>query len=98
MTIKTLAQILEMKDSPQKSSLYELHFLNQELIRYNKKAVILKQSSDYTHHIAVDVIGINEPKPNWYESNSKRYFKNWVECFKYLEGMRDVFYKHILKD
>jgi hypothetical protein len=97
MTIKTYDEINAMKDSSQKSALYELHFLNLELLKYNKKAVLLKQSACYTHHIAVDIIPL-ENETSWYEASNKRYFKNWIECFKYLEGMRDVFYKHVLKD
>jgi len=91
MEIKTYEQIQEMKDGDQKKAWYELHFLNEELKKQGKKAVILKTGACYTYHIGVSIIDLNTTT-SWYEDSRKRLFKNWSECFRYLEGMRDVFY------
>ena len=91
MTIKTYDEIQTMKDGDQKKAWYELHFLNEELKKQGKKAVILKTSACYTYHIGVSIVNL-DTEISWYEDSRKRVFKNWSECFRYLEGMRDVFY------
>lgn len=99
--IKTYEELSKMTESQQKNAWYELHFLNKELNKQGLKCEILRISADYTYHIALIIVDIDRINYCWYSATNDGgkmfYFKNWAECFNFINGMRMVFYNGLNK-
>ena len=99
--LKTLDQLHTMANGKQKDAYYELYHLNNELNKQGYKCDLLKQSADYTDHLAVTIQPIENNDYCWYSATNDggkvETFKNWDGVYNFVHGMRMVYYYHLNK-
>jgi len=99
----TLETIENMRDGHKKNCMLIIYEINNRLdcidggvLPQNnyRLASLTRCSRSYDSHISVVLYDYRQGLQPWDYYSNKAYFKNWKECFCYLQGYKKAFFQH----